>query len=203
VYGADFSYPEGKPYSRGTYLYDLFESSQTRVAPSESRFFSFIYRTPDTRKENMGTSFRYTTDVMLAYRDRLLQLMADLPAEVASVPGAGLALHQEGRNITTRSSTFGEDGWRGSQPSCSWRRFLADYAGDLAALPELTHPAGSSFRTLHRSERELWGTLLPVAARVILDSPETAPGAAALDGARRWVLSRISRVIEGSRSFQE
>jgi len=203
IFGADFSYPEGKPYSRGTYLYDFFESSQTRVAPSESRFFSFIYRTPDTRKERTDTGFRYTTDVMLAYRDRLLHLMREIPAEVTSVPGAGLALDQAVRNITPRSSASGEDAWRHSQPSCSWRRFLADYAGELAALPALTHPAGSSFRALRGSEQELWGTLLPVAARVILDSPEIAPGPAALDGARQWVVSRISRMIEGSRSFQE
>jgi hypothetical protein len=203
VFGADFSYPEGKPYSRGTYLYDFFESSQTRVAPSESKFFSFIYRTPDTRKEHTGGGFRYTTDVMLGYRYHLLRLMGDIPAEVTSVPGAGLALDQAVRRIAPRSSICGEDGWRSSRPSCSWRRFLAGYAGDLAALPALTHPAGSSFRTLRGSEQELWGTLLPVAARVILDSPETAPGAAAMDGARQWVLSRVARVIDGSRSFQE
>ncbi len=203
VYGADFSYPEGKPYSRGTYLYDLFDSSQTRLAPPESRFFSFIYRTPDTRKERVGASFRYTTDVMLAYRERFLRLMGAIPAEVVSVPGAGLALDHAAENVGPRSMASGEDGWRGSQPRCSWRRFLAEYAGDLEALPALTRPTGSSFRTLHGSEKELWGTLLPVAARVILDSPETAPGAAALEGARQWVLSRISRLIEGSRSFQE
>jgi len=198
IFGADFSYPGGKPYSRGTYLYDLFESSQNRLAPSESKFFSFIYRTPDTRKERTGAGFRYTTDVMLAYRDRLLRLMGDIPADVTTVPGAGLALEQAVRTDAPRSSTCGADGWRSSRPSCGWRRFLADYAGDLAALPGLTHPAGSSIRTRHRSEQELWATLLPVAARVILDSPETQPGAAALDGARRWVLSRVSRLIEGS-----
>ena len=203
VFGADFSYPEGKPYSRGTYLYDFFESSQTRVAPSESKFFSFIYRTPDTRKEHTGGGIRYTTDVMLGYRDRMLRLMGDIPAEVTSVPGGGLALDQGVRRTAPRSSICGEDGWKSSRPSCSWRRFLAGYAGDLAALAALTHPAGSSFRTLHREERELWGTLLPVAARVILDSPGSAPGAPALDGARQWVLSRITRVIDGSRSFQE
>src|SRR5208283_3149211 len=105
--------------SRGTYLYDLFESSQTRIAPSESKFFSFVYRTPDTRKERRGAGFRYTTDMMLAYRDRLLRLMGDIPADVTSVPGAGLDLDQPVRAITPRGSTCGGDGWRSSQPSCS------------------------------------------------------------------------------------
>lgn len=203
VYGADFSYPDGKPYARGTYLYDFFDSSQTRVTPAESRFFSFIYRTPETRKERVGTSFRYTTDVMLAYRERFLRLMSVLPAQVVSVPGAGLALDRAPASLTPLPVGPMDDGWRRSQPRCSWRRFLANYAGDLAALPVLAYPGGSSFRTLHGSEKELWGTLLPVAARVIKESPETAPGAAALDGARQWTLTRISRLIEGSRSFHE
>lgn len=203
VYGADFSYPAGKPYSRGTYLYDLFESSQTRLLPSESRFFSFLYRTSDTRKERVGASFRYTTDVMLAYRERLLRFMEAIPADVVCVPGEGLALDHAGGVPAPREASSREDGWRGSQPRCSWSEFLADYADDLAALPVLRHPAGSSFRTLHASEKELWGTLLPIAARVIMESPETASGAAALDGARQWALSRISRVLDGFRSSQE
>ena len=203
VFGADFSYPEGKPYSRGTYLYDFFESSQTRLAPSESRVFAFIYRTPDTRKERTGAGFRYTTDVMLAYRDRLLRLMQDIPADVTCVPGGGLDLDQARGTIAPRSSICGEEGWRISQPSCGWRRFLADYADKLAALTTLEPPAGSSFRALPRPEQELWGTLLPVAARVMLDSPEIPPGALALDRARQWVLSRILRVVEEPRSPQE
>ncbi len=183
----------------------MISSSRARpgLAPPESRFFSFLYRTPDTRKERAGTSFRYTTDVMLAYRERLIRLMEAIPAEVVSVPGAGLALDHAEENHVPRSTVSGEDGWRESEPRCSWRRFIADYAGDLAALPLLTHPGGSSFRMLRASEKELWGTLLPVAARVLMESPETPPGAAALDGARQWTLSRISRLIEGSRSFQE
>src|SRR5208337_3095759 len=122
VFGADFSYPGGKPYSRGTYLYDFFESSQSRIAPSESRFFSFVFRTPDTKKERTGAGFRYTTDVMLAYRDRLLRLMGEIPAEVTSVPGAGLPVVQPARNTPPRRSICGEEGWRSSQPSCGWRR---------------------------------------------------------------------------------
>jgi hypothetical protein len=88
-----------------------------------------------------------------------------------------------------------ENDWRRSGPQCSWRRFLADYSANLEALAALPTLAGSSFRTLRESEKELWGTLLPIAARVIMESPEVAPGAAALDIARRWALSRIARVL--------
>ena len=119
-------------------------------APPESRFFSFIYRTPDTRKERVGASFRYTTDVMLAYRERFLRLMGAIPAEVVSVPGAGLALDHAAENVGPRSIASGEDGWRGSQPRCSWRRFLAEYAGDLEALPALTRPTGELFSDASR-----------------------------------------------------
>lgn len=198
LYGADFSYPDGKPYARGTYLFDFFDSSQTRLSPSESRFFSFIYRSADTKKERVGKSFRYTTDVMLAYRERLLRLLRIIPAEVVAVRGGGLSLDHPKENNNPPRMPVEDNAWRRSRPQCSWRRFLADYAANLAALPGLATPTGISFRALRESEKELWGTLLPVAARVIMESPEVAPGAAALDAARRWALSRIARVLAGA-----
>jgi hypothetical protein len=198
VYGADFSYPDGKPYARGTYLFDLFDSRQTRLSPSESRFFSFVHRSADTKKELVGKSFRYTTDVMLAYRDRLLRLLRNIPAEVVAVRGGGLSLDHPRETGNPPRMPVQDNAWRLSRPRCSWRRFLADYAANLAALPGLSTPTGSSFQAMGKSEKELWGTLLPVAARVIMESPGVAPGAAALDAARRWAISRIARLLAGA-----
>jgi hypothetical protein len=196
LYGADFSYPGGKPYARGTYLFDFFDSSQTRLFPSESRFFSFIYRSADTKKEPVGNGFRYTTDVMLAYRERLLRFFRIIPAEVTAMRGGGLSLDHPKQNPSPPHVE--DNAWRQSRPQCGWRRFLEDYAADLASLPGLSTPTGNSFRALGRSEHDLWGTLLPVAARVIMESAGVAPGAAALDAARRWTLSRIARVLAGA-----
>lgn len=196
LYGADFSYPDGKPYSRGTYIYDLFDSGQSRLLPTESRVFSFIFRSPDTRKEQVGTTFRYTTDVMLAYRARLLRLIQRIRSEVIAVQGGGMSLDQAVVKERSESHADDEIGWRRSHARCGWRQFLAGYVQDLAALDPLGEPAGSSFRSLGEAERELWATLLPISARVIMESTGEAPGASALDSARRWAISRISRVID-------
>ena len=51
--GADFSYPRGKPYSRGTYLYSLFDARQDRLTPTESSFFSFIFRAAEHERREM------------------------------------------------------------------------------------------------------------------------------------------------------
>ncbi|MDR1908684.1 MAG: DUF115 domain-containing protein, partial [Spirochaetaceae bacterium] len=44
LYGADFSYPLGKTYARGIYLYPWFERRQNRLAPQEAQASSFLYR---------------------------------------------------------------------------------------------------------------------------------------------------------------
>lgn len=45
LYGADFAYPGGKPYSRGTYLDARFESSGDRLLGLEKQFCALMFRT--------------------------------------------------------------------------------------------------------------------------------------------------------------
>ncbi len=42
IYGADYSYPDGKMYARGTYLYDFFACRQDRLSPIESQFAALL-----------------------------------------------------------------------------------------------------------------------------------------------------------------
>ena len=49
--GADFSYPEGKSYARGTYIYGYFGQSQSRLAPLEALFSGFLFRGSDMERE--------------------------------------------------------------------------------------------------------------------------------------------------------
>ncbi len=44
LFGVDFSFPEGKSYARGTYIYPLFRSQEQRTLPLETSFFSFLRR---------------------------------------------------------------------------------------------------------------------------------------------------------------
>ena len=197
LYGADFSYIGGKPYCRGTYLYDIFHSLQNRLAPAESRFFSFLFRSPDTAKEQVGESIRYTTGVLLDYRTRLLGLMERLDAEVIAVEGGGLSLEKARMAGGAPGAASGEELWKSGRARCSWRDFLGAYARDLAALPALGRFPGRSFHDLEAPQRELWATLLPVAARVLMECADSGHSVPALEMARTWALSRVTRVLTG------
>ena len=64
VPGADFSYPDGKTYSRGTYLESLYNKSSNKIKPSEHTFCTLMYRTPLTElSEN-----RKTNQILNAYK---------------------------------------------------------------------------------------------------------------------------------------
>lgn len=66
-FGADFSYPGGKPYARGTYLDELYEKDQTRISTAETRFSALMYRTNLIRVDGKAS----TTEVLDSYRKSL------------------------------------------------------------------------------------------------------------------------------------
>lgn len=195
VYGADFCYPEGKAYARGTYLYDYFWSDQSRVSPAETRFFSFVFGsvTGGARREMRDGRAVYSTPVLDGYRDRFRGLVESLDAEVIRVQGGGPEVPL-GRGASApgagpgRGPSPGPDpvSLPGPSPARTWTEFLADYSRKVEQLPLLS--AASPL-----SERELWFTLLPVAARVVKEGSEPGPGA--LEEARRWSLERIQRAL--------
>lgn len=67
VIGADFSYPRGKPYARGTYLSKLFDSCSQRIAPSHSAYASLMFRT-DVQREINRNGITYIPPTLAAYR---------------------------------------------------------------------------------------------------------------------------------------
>lgn len=87
VYGADFSYPAGKAYARGTYLYDYFLKEQDRFSPSEEKFYSFVHGSSQVRREVHEGRVLYTTPVLRSYRERFVKLMETIDADVIPEPG--------------------------------------------------------------------------------------------------------------------
>lgn len=158
VYGADFAYPRGKPYARGTYLYDFFQAGMCRTAPADSELVSFALQT--AAMEHRGGKVVYSTTLMTGYGMRFQELMARIQA----------------RGYEWPEPTRGAPGWR---------EFLSDYARRLQALPAPGLISGTD---------EVWGTILPVAARAVKDG--WAPGREALEEARRWSLERVQRVLQ-------
>ena len=181
VRGADFSYPDAKPYARGTYLYDLFQTGQDRFCPAHSALVSMAVA--NAERENRGGKSVYTTPLMAAYRSRFEELMAGIRSQQQGwleAPGGGEVSEVAGVPSVPPAPVEG------------WREFLAGYAGLLESLP----PARGALDAAARADLgtgELWATLLPIAARVVRDG--TPPGPAALEEARRWAIQRSLRTV--------
>jgi hypothetical protein len=188
VYGADFSYPDGKAYARGTYLYDHFWTEQSRLSPAEGSFYLFVHGSAQAHRLVRSGRVLYTTPLLLGYRERFMKLMETIDADVIPVPGLGLELLRSGKKAPALASAE-TDPWPppGDSPSRRWKEFLTEYAWNIERLP----PCAAGNRG---SERELWSTILPVAARVVREG--VTPGPAALEEARRWSLERIRRVLQ-------
>jgi len=56
LYGADFSYPMGKTYARGAYIYSYFNKLMSRYTPLEALHSAFLYRDTSMQKYNSGTA---------------------------------------------------------------------------------------------------------------------------------------------------
>ncbi|MDR3248522.1 MAG: DUF115 domain-containing protein, partial [Treponema sp.] len=71
LYGADFSYPKGRTYARGTYIFPYFEIRQNRLKPLEGLFSQFLYRSPLEKVYSAEHSWYYETTTMRRYREFL------------------------------------------------------------------------------------------------------------------------------------
>jgi hypothetical protein len=179
--GLDFSYPQGKAYSRGTFLYPIAAAAQSRLAPVESWFQDFLLARGSSRPLDL-------------YRRRLEAYARTVPARLVVLPGAAVELDLPREPVVSEAaSRFPISG----RPSGSWRAFLEAYAGGLRALPEPSSPASSYYRGLSGESLQLCTTLLPAAAalRESLPAGERA-GHQALSRAREWALERIRRRLE-------
>lgn len=67
LFGADFSYRNGKAYTKGTYLDDLYNKDSTRLKSAELKFDALCFRTELTKKAD-GI---FTTEVLERYRKSL------------------------------------------------------------------------------------------------------------------------------------
>lgn len=77
LFGADFSYSEGKPYASGTYLDNKFNSSSSRTESSEKTFAGLMFRTELISKGNNV----YSTQILDYYRQTLEQWQKEFSYE--------------------------------------------------------------------------------------------------------------------------
>ena len=91
LYGADFSYPEGRTYTTGAYIYPYFDCRQNRFQPAETLFSSFLFRSNTLTKNPCGTGWAYETPSLAMYKKTLLDYAAGLDSEVVFLEEEGEA----------------------------------------------------------------------------------------------------------------
>jgi hypothetical protein len=198
LYGADFSYPNGKSYARGTYMYDYFQMGENRFSPLEAGFYSFLFRSTDFRRERIGAGWRYESELLTGYRDRLVAMMRSLDSQVNPIPGLGLPIPRWDPPAPIAPANRPGSDWEPSSPFCDWKDFLSGYAEQLAALSGFSSNPARYFAQLSDPHRQLWNTILPVAARCSYERDGPPPGPDALETAREWVIARARRTVESS-----
>jgi hypothetical protein len=193
LYGADFSYPQGVTYARGSYIRSLFENRHTRNNPLENLHSAFLYRTPLSKESGEGDSWRYETKAMAMYRKRLEEKALGLAARVsaAAAMGAPIALENRGPLISNPEPLRILATGRARMGAVE---FLRRYRDGIAALPALTDPALTCMEKMTREEHIIFTTLLPSMAAIKRRSPELGVPETA-QAAREYSLEAISKVI--------
>ncbi len=199
--GVDFSYPEGKSYARGTYLYPYYRSSENRFQPLENSSFSFLLRGANIIREKTGGFFRYTTNSMLAYKERMEIAIGEIGVRVTAPPGRGLPLEIK-RTKPLRSTSAG---FRFPQPEFlqpesesheSWRDYAASLVRKLKSLPAPTAPLSSYWHSLSTDERRLW--IIQIPASVAFKErrkQESLTAPQLLSDTRDWSVGMLERSI--------
>ena len=154
LYGADYSYPSGESYARGTYIHRYFRLRSGRKTPLESLFSSFLYKNLHVDREIDGAgSIRYITKPLQSYRLRLEAFASTLSARLEPVRGRGVEIRiapssQPRPQAGNRLSLFAP-----GRPSCTAREFLEGYRDGLFRLPTLSAPSTLHLRRLSRRTR--------------------------------------------------
>lgn len=79
VLGADFGYINQKPYTKGTYLDDIYLKSQDKLSTEEKNYSALMYRTELISEKN-----KKTTETLLQYENNFLNWCAQNGMDVLS-----------------------------------------------------------------------------------------------------------------------
>ncbi|MFW6368622.1 MAG: 6-hydroxymethylpterin diphosphokinase MptE-like protein [Spirochaetota bacterium] len=89
VAGADFAYPKGSVYVRGSYIPVLFHALSGRMIPSQTRHFAFAYRSTHAYRDNSGTIHTPGLDAAKASMEATAN---ELDSEISGVFDSGSAV---------------------------------------------------------------------------------------------------------------
>ncbi|HEQ72602.1 MAG TPA: DUF115 domain-containing protein [Spirochaetia bacterium] len=194
LFGVDFSYPEGKTYARGTYLYRHFQSRETRFMPAETRFLNLIFRNKTVLRERDSGFLRYTIKPLLTYKESLETFAGRIEARIVHrrVKGQSLAVPANPGGPAGGINELFAAGPAGT----SAREFLFEYREALFTLTRPFNPVVNYLHSLNKDERDLWTTLLPALAALRVEARgETPDGALLLEKTRQYALARLIALV--------
>jgi hypothetical protein len=197
LFGADFSYPLGKTYARGTYIYPYFDYRSGRFSPIESRFSDFLFQNANMEREPCPGGFRYLTKPLISYKLAAERLGSSLEAAFRPEPGLGAPLKAAApsdrpgyEGASTLRKVFSPGPVR-----VPIGDFLDDYRRGLRSLKIPEPNAYLRMAALPSRERDLWMTILPIVP-VMVRKGLSDPGnpAQALERSRDWAIAALDRL---------
>jgi len=209
VYGADFSYPSGRIYARGTYIYPFFERRQERRCPLEAQLSSFLFRSPFLPAENAEACGGeilppYETAALRLYRASFEQKIAAMEARVSAAPGRGIpfAIREKSPTLSLNTRHHIISLFAPGKMAMDAAQFLEQYRRDIAALPVFAGAADGStdassavyLRNLHADEKRVFITLLPQAAAFRHRLPELA-APDMIEAVKNYCVNEIDKVL--------
>jgi hypothetical protein len=201
LYGADFAYPLGRTYARGTYINPSFERRQTRLAPYESLASAFLYRSAALKRVYQKNGWYYETPLLTTYRTRLEAKAETLHATVEPADGLGAPIEIRQPAQRPKPAPLFESN-HPAHAGLSAPAFLAGYCERINALPRVN--SGAYIKRLDAESRLVFATLLPLAAVFKRRNPQLHV-ADIIEQSRVWSVSEIERVCSSAhqRSWAE
>jgi hypothetical protein len=191
LYGADFSYPLGASYARGTYIHPYFRRMQNRLHPLEGLFSSFVFRNESLKKEIGNNSWRYETKPLVGYRTRLERLAEEIDSRIEPIPGTGAPIRIAGWK-EKRTGTIPLIGPGPANMSAA--SFLNNYAAAIERLPPFGTSICDYVAKLSDDARDVFTTLLPIAAAVRKRENDMTP-AEIIQAVRDYSLSELRKIM--------
>ena len=165
LYGADYSYPAGVSYAKGSYIYSFFAKKANRFSPIEAQASAFLFRTP-LEKTSTGKSWYYQTQTMSFYREKLEEKSQFMKAALIPIKGMGAPIKiKRISNViaTGNKKRFTEVLIKSEKIKLKADDFLSLYRNEINNLPKPENPA-DYFNLLKAENRSVFTSLLPLFA---------------------------------------
>lgn len=161
IHGADFSYPEGKLYAKGTYLYKYFATFEDRVRNLETMTARMLFEKSGLTRERMNNGgICYLSPLLESYRERLSDAASTLSTDLLSDGG-----------VLARGSERPQEHAAGMPDTPAlpdWKAIRRNLLDDLAGITIGSGSFQSILSRLDNRKLDLLYAVMPLAARHLL-----------------------------------